>query len=110
MKKEDIEYKKILSELKTRLKILRKHKVKKIGIFGSYKRGEENTKSDIDFLIEFDLKVFDSNFTGYYDNYIELLSYLENTFKRRIDLLTLDMISPYIKPYIINEVEHIETG
>jgi len=50
MKKSVDEIKKILIENFKYLK--EKYKIKKIGIFGSYIRKEENKKSDIDILIE----------------------------------------------------------
>jgi len=45
------EIKKILRQHKTELK--EKYGVKEIGIFGSYVRGEQKKKSDIDILVEF---------------------------------------------------------
>lgn len=87
---------------------LKKYKVKSIGIFGSYVKGRERKDSDIDFLVEFDEGKFGKNFEGYFDAYIGLLFALEKIFKRKIDLLTIRMISPYIKPYILKEVEYIE--
>ena len=35
---------------------IKKYGVKKIGIFGSYTRGEDTEGSDIDILIEFELR------------------------------------------------------
>jgi predicted nucleotidyltransferase len=32
----------------------KKYKVKTIGVFGSYVRGEQNKKSDVDVLVEFE--------------------------------------------------------
>lgn len=104
MKKEDI--KKILTENKEQIK---KYKLISIALFGSFVKNEESEESDIDILVEFDNSMFDENFTGYSDNYIELLSFLEQILGRKVDLLTNDMISPYIKPYILREVEYIET-
>jgi predicted nucleotidyltransferase len=45
------EIKKILKQHKRELK--EKYGVKEIGIFGSYVRGEQKKKSDIDILVEF---------------------------------------------------------
>jgi len=47
--------KRILKEHKKELK--EKYKVKKIAIFGSYARSEENKSSDIDILVEFEEQV-----------------------------------------------------
>ena len=48
------EIKAIICENKTELKI--KYKVKKIGVFGSYIRGEQKSESDVDVLVENKLK------------------------------------------------------
>jgi len=90
--------------------ILKKFNVKKIGLFGSYSRDEQRDHSDIDLLVEFDLSVFDENFTGYFDNYLDLLETLKRILKRDVDLVTNDMISPYIEPYILNDVRYLETA
>lgn len=80
--------------------LLEKYKVKRIGVFGSFIRNEENKDSDIDFLVDFYEKSF--------ENYIELAFELEELFKRRVDLLTEKGISPYILPYIKQEVQWYE--
>lgn len=98
----------IMHSLKARRRTLKKYKVKKIGLFGSFARGEQRKGSDLDFLVEFDLAAFGQNYEGYFDNYMGLHQYLEKIFGRQIDLLTEEMISPHIKPYILPEVESIE--
>ena len=72
--------------------------VKRIGIFGSIVRGEAKEKSDLDIIVEFeeDKKNF--------ENFINLAFFLEDLFGRKIDLLTPESISPYIKPYIEREI------
>lgn len=87
---------------------LRKYKVKRIGLFGSYARREQKKESDIDFLVEFDLTAFGENFDGYYDNFVELASVLEDLFGRKVDLITIGSLSPHIQPYIEKEVKWYE--
>lgn len=101
MKKEDI--KKILVENK---EILKKYNVKSIALFGSYVRGEQREDSDIDLLVEFERDAFGKDFDGYTDNYENLKSFLENTLDKTVELLTNEMISPYIKPYVLKEAEY----
>lgn len=44
----------IKNEIRKNMSILRnKYKVKSIGVFGSYIRGEQGKKSDMDILVEF---------------------------------------------------------
>jgi len=76
--------------------IKKRYGVKRIGVFGSYVRGEEREKSDIDILVEFDEPTF--------DNFINLFLYLEKLFGRKVDLVTTKALSPYISPIVEKEV------
>jgi len=76
--------------------IQKKYTVKKIGIFGSYAKGTQKKSSDIDILVEFD--------TPTYDNFIDLAFYLEKLYEKKIDLITIKGLSPYILPYVEEEV------
>ncbi len=87
---------------------LQKYKVKRVGLFGSYVRGKEKKESDIDFLVEFDMTAFGKNFDGYYDNFVGLVSVLEDLFGRKVDLITVGNLSPYIQPYVEKEVKWCE--
>ena len=45
--------KKQISKIKKKISpVLKKYKIKKAGIFGSYARGEQNKKSDVDILVQ----------------------------------------------------------
>jgi len=72
--------------------------IKRIGIFGSFARASQNSKSDIDVLVEFypEEKKF--------DNYMELKFFLERLLHRKVDLVIKEAIKPRIKRYILNEV------
>lgn len=98
----------ILGILKEHADDLRKYSVKKIGLLGSCVRGEQKRQSDIDLLVEFDTSSFGKNFEGYFDTYMNLSSLLEKIFHKKVDLLTSDMISPYIRPYVLKEVRYLE--
>jgi predicted nucleotidyltransferase len=73
--------------------------VKRIGLFGSYVRGEQHSGSDVDLLVEFE--------TGRksFDAFIELAFWLEAIMQRKIELVTVESLSPYIGPYVMREVE-----
>lgn len=105
----DINNKTIIQLLEQNKEMLKKYKVKKIGLFGSYARGQQNTYSDIDLLVEFDLNQFQQNFKGLYDAFIELSQHLENLFGVKVDLIPNDSISPYIKPYVEKDILWYET-
>lgn len=99
----------IFRQLKAHQDILKKYNVKRIGLFGSYARNEQTAMSDIDFIAEFDLSKFGENFKGLYKAFSELSDYLENLFKRKVEILTPESLSPYIQPYIEKEITWYET-
>lgn len=74
--------------------------LKRIGIFGSYVRGEETHESDIDILVE-----FESDFETF-DNYTDLKFYLEDRFGRKVDVVTVDALKPQLRDIILNEVSY----
>ena len=89
-------------------KELQKHKlelenfgVKNIGLFGSFVRNEGTEDSDIDFLVEIekDKKTF--------KNFMDLAFFLEDLFKRKVELVTPQGLSPYIGPHILKTVEYV---
>lgn len=75
--------------------------VSRLGLFGSFVRGEQRPNSDVDILVDFERgrKTF--------DNFIELAFLLEELLQRPVELVTLEAISPYIRPYIESEVEYV---
>jgi predicted nucleotidyltransferase len=76
--------------------------VHSIGLFGSYVRNEQNEKSDIDLLIDFDPEK--ENF----DNYMALCDFLELLFKdEKVEVVTKNGLSPYIGPSILKEVRYV---
>lgn len=76
--------------------------VKRIGIFGSFARNEQTRKSDVDVLVDF----APGNATLH--NFVSLCDHLEALFKRKVDLLTVEGIDKYIRPYVEAEVIWIE--
>jgi predicted nucleotidyltransferase len=74
--------------------------VKKLGLFGSFLHGQQTANSDVDLLVEFEpgRKTF--------DNFMKLTFLLEDQLHRRVELVTAESLSPYIGPYILEEVEY----
>jgi predicted nucleotidyltransferase len=77
-----------------------KYKVNRVGIFGSYVRGEQTQKSDIDILIDYE--EVPSLIT-----LIELEHYLEKALNSEIDLVTRKGIKPQFKESILDEAVYI---
>lgn len=73
--------------------------VRRLGLFGSYVRGQQTPGSDVDLLVEFEpgKKTF--------DHFIQLSFYLEELLGCRVELVTAESLSPYLAPHILSEVE-----
>ncbi len=80
---------------------IKKFGVKQLGLFGSYVRDEANAASDVDLLVEFE----EGKKT--YNNFISLAYYLEDLLGKRVELLTHQSLSPYLKSQILKEVEYV---
>ena len=96
---------KSLNEIKKILKnekdFLRKNfNVKEMGIFGSYVRGEEKKKSDVDILVEFSKPV------GIFQ-FMDLEEYLMQVIGTRVDLVSKKALKPRIGKNILEEVIYI---
>ena len=87
-----------IEEIKKKIvRTLKKNKVVKAGIFGSYARGEEKNKSDVDILIDVNNNKFSLL------DLVGLEMELEKILKMKVDLLTYGGINPYLKDIILNE-------
>ena len=92
------------SDIETALKQLKPalvetYKVKEIGIFGSYVKGQESEGSDVDILVAFDGPI------GW--EFIDLKDFLEETLSLKIDLVTTGALKPQLKEKILKEVEYV---
>ena|SRR5438105_1496269 len=92
----------VLAEIKAQQARLKSFGVKRIGLFGSFVRGEQHEGSDIDLLVEFEpgLKTF--------KNFMHLSYFLEELLQNPVALVTRESLSPYIGPHIMREVEYVE--
>ena len=71
--------------------------VSRIGLFGSAARDEAGPDSDLDFLVEF--RPGEKS----YDHFFDLADFLEQLFGHRVDLLTVDSVSPVLRERILQE-------
>lgn len=93
---------KILKTLKSNKLKISKFGIRNVGLFGSYLRNEQSATSDIDLLIEFEPEK--ENF----DNLMAVYDFFEKIFKNeKIEVVTVNGLSPYIGPKILNEVEYV---
>ncbi len=78
------------------ISILIKHGIKKILVFGSYARNEATPKSDLDLIVEF------PEGTSLLDH-VGIEIELSESLNMKIDLLSRNGISPYIKNQVLKE-------
>jgi predicted nucleotidyltransferase len=77
--------------------IMLKYKIKEIGLFGSYARGEERRGSDIDLLVDFadDASFFDL---------VRLGDFLEARLRRKVDLISKRALRKELRRQVLQEV------
>ena len=90
--------KKILKKQKSILK--EQFKIKEIGVFGSYVRGDQQTNSDLDVLVEF------SRVPGLF-KFIAMENYLSKILKVKVDLVMKTALKPKIGQQILQEVIYL---
>jgi hypothetical protein len=89
---------KVLAEHKGELR--RRFKVRDIGVFGSFVRGAQRKKSDVDVLVEFEEPV------GLFD-FIALENYLADLLGVKVDLVSRKALKPRIGERILKEVVYV---
>lgn len=77
----------------------RKFHVERIGIFGSYARGDQHPESDIDFLVDF------SEGADLFD-LIKLRDYLSETFHHRVDVVPVRALREEFRQRVLAEVNY----
>ncbi len=91
-----------VNKIKSKIKpLLKERGVVRAGVFGSYARGEQKKNSDVDILVEVKGRKF---------SLIDLISLemaLKKILKRKVDLLTYNGISPYLRERILKEEKRI---
>ncbi len=94
---------KTLEEITSTLEMLKptlkeRFGVETIGVFGSYTRGEQTKKSDIDILVTFrqDAQI------GFF-KFLELEEFLTKKLGVKVDLVTKNALKPFIKDRVLRE-------
>jgi len=88
----------ILKKVSTNEAKIKSFGVRSLSLFGSSARGEDTSASDLDFVVEFEKKSFDS--------YMDLKLFLEDVFDRPVDLVLADGIKPTLRAAILREAIH----
>lgn len=87
----------ILRELERNKRELRQLGVKRLGLFGSFLHGTQTSRSDVDFIAEFDRISFDS--------YMDLKFFLQKLFGKKVDLVTAGSLKPSLR-YVRNKANY----
>ncbi len=98
---------KTMRKIKELKSVLRKHKkglkskygIEKIGIFGSYTRGEETRQSDVDILVEFNRPI------GL--DFVTLAEELETLLAVKVDLVSVNAVKPRMMKSIQEELVYV---
>lgn len=98
---------KSLDEIKQQLQhykvvLQQTYHVSRLGLFGSYVRGEQTQESDVDVLVEFEPGVRFGLLT-----FCELENYLSDILGLKVDLVMKDGLKPHIGKRILQEVIYL---
>jgi predicted nucleotidyltransferase len=94
----------ILSFLSENKKLFRdNYHIIRIGLFGSYARGDQNINSDVDLLVE-----FEENTQDLYDLKLQLKDFFQIKLGIEIDICREKYIKPRIKKSILKETVYVD--
>jgi hypothetical protein len=98
MSNSDMKLKRVLLEKREKiLQIAAKHGAYNVRIFGSVARGEDDEKSDIDFLIDYDLSKISPWFPS------GLMQDLQSILGRKVDIVTVEGLKERIRERVLEE-------
>ncbi len=80
---------------------IRRFGIIRLGLFGSFVREEQTTESDVDILVDF------AEGQATFDHFMDFCFLLEDLFGRKVEVVTVKYLSPYIGPHILREVEYV---
>lgn len=81
----------------SKVELRKRYKVRELGIFGSYARGQQKKSSDVDILVKFNPKATLFDFVG-------LGNYLEEKLKIKVDVVSERGIRPELRSSIVKGV------
>ncbi len=92
------EIREIIDQHRPELK--RQFHVDKIGVFGSYARGDQKKRSDVDLLVTFDkdISLFD---------HVDLNLYLKELMGRKVDVIPHDNLRPELREYVLKDLVYL---
>lgn len=76
--------------------------IKSVAVFGSYVNGQPAKSSDVDVLVQFN----DDAEIGFFE-YVRIQRHLSTAVGLKVDMVTPEALSKYIKPQVLKEAEVI---
>ncbi|MBC7892583.1 MAG: nucleotidyltransferase family protein [Sphingobacteriaceae bacterium] len=73
----------------------------RLGLFGSFVRGQQKEDSDVDLMVEFEAGKKTIH------NLLDLADYLESLLARKVDLLTWEGVAGFVQKYVATEIEYV---
>jgi predicted nucleotidyltransferase len=90
-----------LEEVKKKITpVLEEYGVEYAGVFGSVARGQATPESDVDILVKLGRP------TGMF-KYMRLISSLEQSLSKKVDLVTENSLNKFVKPYAMADLKTI---
>ena len=78
----------------------KKNKITYVALFGSFARGEQTKKSDVDLVVRFSKPI------GLFD-FVGIKMDLEKKLKRKVDLVTEKSINKHVKKFVMKDLKTI---
>ena len=88
----------VIEILEKNRQAIRRYGARSLGLFGSRARGEHTARSDLDFVVDLEVKSF--------DRYMDLKDFLERLFGCPVDLVLVDALKPRLRDAILREAVH----
>ena len=73
----------------------------RLGLFGSYVRGEQTDDSDVNIVVEF------APGKRKLRSFLETMDYLETSMGRKTDVLTWEGMANFVRKLVANKIEYI---
>ena len=85
---------------KNKPKLAASYGIRSIGVFGSFARGEQRRRSDVDILVEFD------EVPGLLQ-FVRIEEHLRRLLGRKVDLVRKEALRPELKDHILREIVYL---
>jgi len=93
----------VLDFLRTHRQTLRSEfRIVKLGIIGSFARGEQTEDSDIDLLVE-----FEPNTDDLFGKKLKLKELLKSSLHREVDICREKYTKPHVKSYLLRDAIYV---